>query len=166
MELYLLPHGLALPPSEDPEQPLSRDGIAQIKAVAKVMKSLGIGIDTLVCSGEKRSRQSAALIAEGINYPYSDIVESPLVAPTATREDLETLLTQLLERPSVLIAGHRPSLARLNGTLLGAAEDRLLIEPGAFGHWTVTALRPLEVRLRSWLTPEQLRLFAASAGRS
>ncbi|MHB1397631.1 MAG: SixA phosphatase family protein [Trichloromonadaceae bacterium] len=165
MELYLLSHGLALPPSEDSQQPLNRDGILQIKAVARVMKSLGIGIDTLVCSGEKRSRQSAALIAEGINYPYSDIVESPLVAPAATCEDLETLLTQLLERPSVLIAGHRPSLARLNGVLLGAGEDCLLIESGAFGHWTVTGLRPLQVRLRSWLTPEQLRLFAGGGGR-
>lgn len=166
MELYLLPHGLALPPSEDPEQPLSRDGIDQIKAAAKVMKALGIAIDTLVCSGEKRSRQSAALIAEGINYPYSDIVESPLVAPAATFADLETLLTQLADRPSVLIAGHRPSLGRLTGALLGSGEERLRIEPGGLGHWTLTALRPLDVQLRSWLTPEQLRLFAAGSGRS
>lgn len=165
MELYLLPHGLALPPNEDPEQPLSRDGVAQVKAVAAVIKRLGISIETLVSSGEKRSRQSAALIAEGINYPYSDIVESPLVAPAATLEDLQTLLTQLLDRPSVLIAGHRPSLARLNGRLLGAPEDRLLLESGAFGHWTVNSLCPLEVRLRSWLTPEQIRLFAAGYSR-
>lgn len=165
MELYLLPHGLALPPSEDPEQPLSREGIVQIKAVAAVIKRLGLAIDTLVASGEKRSRQSAALIAEGINYPYSDIVESPLVAPTATYADQEALLAQLSDRPSVLIAGHRPSLGRLSGALLGAVEDRLLIEPGAFGHWTVTTLHPLEGRLRSWLTPEQLRLFASGAGR-
>lgn len=165
MELYLLPHGSALSPNEDPQQPLSRDGIVQVKAVARVMKALGIGIETLVCSGEKRSRQSAALVAEGINYPYSDILESPLVAPSATCEDLDTLLNQLLERPSVLIAGHRPSLARLNGMLLGAGEDRLPIEPGAFGHWTVTSLAPLQTRLRSWLTPEQLRLFAADTGR-
>lgn len=165
MELYLLPHGLALTPREDPEQPLSREGIAQIKAAAKVMKALGIRVDTLVCSGEKRSRQSAALIAEGINYPYSDIVETPLVAPTAALADLEALLTQLADRPSVLIAGHRPSLGRLTGRLLGAPEERLQIEPGGLGHWTVTALCPLEVRLLSWLTPEQLRLFAGGAGR-
>jgi len=165
MELYLLPHGLALPPNQDPEQPLSRDGVAQVKAVAAVMKRLDISIETLVSSNEKRSRQSAALIAEGINYPYSDIVESPLVAPAATLEDLQTLLIHLLDRPSVLIAGHRPSLARLNGKLLGAAEDRLLLESGAFGHWTVNSLRPLDVRLRSWLTPEQIRLFAAGYSR-
>lgn len=160
MDLYLLPHGQALPPSEDADQPLSREGIAQIKAAAEVMKRLGLRIDTLVASDEKRSRQTAALIAEGINYPYSDIVESPLVAPAATLEDLETLITQLLDRPSLLIAGHRPSLARLAAALLTASAERLLLESGSLGHWTLTSLRPLDARLHSWLTPEQIRRFA------
>lgn len=165
MELYLLPHGLALAPAQDPEQPLSREGIDQIKAVAVVMKRLGITIDTLIASGEKRSRQSAALIAEGINYPYSDIVESPLVAPAATPEDLQTLLSRLHDRPSVLIAGHRPSLARLNGLLLGASADRICLEPGAFGHWTLSSLQPLDAQLRSWLPPVQIGLLAAGSSR-
>lgn len=160
MELYLLPHGLALSPTDDPEQPLSREGIDQIKGVAAVMKRLDIAIDTLVASGEKRSRQSAALIAEGINYPYSDIIESPLVAPAASREDLETLLSRLHERPSVLIAGHRPSLALLSAMLLGTSTDRLRLESGAFGHWTLKSLQPLEGQLRFWSTPAQIRLFA------
>lgn len=166
MELYLLPHGLALSPAQDPEQPLSRDGIDQIKAVAVVMKRLGLTIDTLIASGEKRSRQSAALIAEGINYPYSDIIESPLVAPAASKEDLETLLSRLQDRPSVLIAGHRPSLALLGGMLLEAAGDRLQLESGAFGHWTLQSLQPLEARLRFWLTPAQIRLLASGFNRS
>lgn len=165
MELYLLPHGLALSPTEDPEQPLSREGIDQIKGVAAVMKRLGITVDTLIASGEKRSRQSAALIAEGINYPYSDIVESPLVGPAATLEDLETLLSRLHDRPSVLIAGHRPSLARLHGLLLGASADRIHLEPGAFGHWTLSGQQPLAAQLLFWLTPAQIRLFAAGSSR-
>lgn len=166
MELYLLPHGLALSPTEDPEQPLSREGIDQIKGVAAVMKRLGIAIDTLIASGEKRSRQSAALIAEGINYPYSDIVESPLVGPAAAPEDLEALLSRLHERPSVLIAGHRPSLARLSAMLLGTAPDRLRLESGAFGHWTLSRQQPLEAQLRFWLTPAQIRLLATGFSRS
>lgn len=165
MELYLLPHGLALSPAEDPEQPLSRAGIDQIKAVAAMMKRLGIAVDTLVASGEKRSRQSAALIAEGINYPYSDILESPLAGPAATLEELQALLLPLLDRPAVLIAGHRPSLARLVAALLASAPDRLQLEPGAFGHWTISAVNPFEARMHYWLNAELLRRFASSFSR-
>ncbi len=165
MDLYLLPHGQALPLTEDPGQPLSRQGIVQIKAVATVLQRLKIPIDTLIASGEKRSRQSAALIAEGINYPYSDIVESPLVAPEATTADLETLLIPLLQRPSALIAGHRPSLGRLLTLLLNAPAERLLLEPGALVHWRLTSLQPLQARLCSWLSPEQVLLLAGAARR-
>jgi len=36
MHLYLMQHGLAVPEQEDPEEPLSPEGVAQIQAVGRV----------------------------------------------------------------------------------------------------------------------------------
>ncbi|MEJ2700720.1 MAG: histidine phosphatase family protein [Desulfuromonadales bacterium] len=81
MELYLMQHGQAVPESENPEKPLSREGVAQIQASAAAMRKLGISLDTLIHSPKKRAKQTAALIAEALNYPHSDLVETELVEP-------------------------------------------------------------------------------------
>ena len=44
MELYLMRHGQAVTGSENPEQPLSREGVAQIQDSAAAMKRLGMGL--------------------------------------------------------------------------------------------------------------------------
>jgi len=76
MEIYLLRHGQAVSEQEDPARPLSRDGVEQIQASASAIRRLGLVFDVIVCSPKRRSHQSAALVAEAIRYPYSDILES------------------------------------------------------------------------------------------
>ena len=79
MELYFMQHGQAVSEQEDPAKPLSREGVAQIQASAKAMHRLGLAFDVIVCSPKRRSHQSAALVAEAVRYPYSDILESKAV---------------------------------------------------------------------------------------
>jgi phosphohistidine phosphatase len=123
MELYLMRHGQAVPESENPEQPLSREGVAQIQASAAAMKRLGITPDVIVCSPKRRAHQTAALVAEGVNYPYSDILETAAVSPNAPAAEALHYLRRLPPSRVVLIAGHLPSLGEIASTLLagGAA---------------------------------------------
>lgn len=148
MQLYLMQHGQAVPETENPEQPLSREGVAQIKAAAAAMKKLGIAPDLILCSPKKRSHQTAALVAEGVNYPYSDIVESDTVKPSAPADETVSFLRQNPACKSVLIAGHMPSLANIASLLLGGDTPvQLRIENGGLCRLDTADLTPGEAEL-------------------
>lgn len=148
MQLYLMQHGQAVPETENPEQPLSREGVAQVKASAAAMKRLGIAPDLILCSPKKRSHQSAALVAEGVNYPYSDIVETETVKPAAPAGDAIFTLGQYRESKSVLITGHLPSLANIASLLLGGDTPvRLRFENGGLCRLDTVELAPGEAEL-------------------
>jgi phosphohistidine phosphatase len=161
MQLYLMQHGQAVPETENTERPLSREGVAQIQASAAAMKRLGIALDLIVSSPKKRSRQSAALVAEGVNYPYSDILESDAVKPTAPAVDTLLFLRQNSESNSVLIAGHLPSLSNIASLLLGGnAPVRLRFENGGLCRIDTADLSPGEAELIFHLSAAQMRLLA------
>jgi len=168
MELYLMQHGQAVPETENPEQPLSREGVAQIQASAAAMKRLGLAFDLLVCSPKRRAHQSAALVAEGVNYPYSDIVESAAFSAKAPpAEALDFLRRRGTER-SVLVAGHLPSLAAIASLLLGGETPvRLRFENGGLCRLDTAELAPGSGELVFQCTAAQLRLLAGpgAAGR-
>jgi phosphohistidine phosphatase len=161
MELYLLRHGLAVPDFENPEQPLSKEGVTQIQASATAMKKLGIVLDLIVSSPKKRSHQTAALIAEGVNYPYSDIVETAAVQPVAVAVDALDFLRRYQESQAVLIAGHLPSLPNIAALLLGcAAPLRMRFDNGSLCRidlWQPTAGQG---ELVYHISAQQLRMLA------
>jgi phosphohistidine phosphatase len=164
MELYLMQHGLAVPESEDPEQPLSREGVAQIKASAAAMKKLGIALDAIVCSPKKRARQSAALVAEGVNFPYSDIVETETLKPRAPAEEALFFLRRFTECRAVLIAGHLPSLANIASLLLGGDSPvRLRFENGGLCRIDVAEPAPGAAELVFLLPAAQVGMLAEKA---
>lgn len=161
MQIYLMQHGQAVPESENPEQPLSREGVAQIQSSATAMKRLGIALDLIVCSPNKRSRQTAALVAEGVNYSYSDIVESETVKPTASAIDAISFLRQSPNCTSVLIAGHLPSLISIASLLLGGDTSiRLRFENGGLCRIDTADFVPGDAELVFHLQSAQLRLLA------
>ena len=110
MEIYLMQHGQAVSEQEDPARPLSREGVEQIQASASALRRLGLAFDVMICSPKRRSHQSAALLAESIRYPYSDILESKSALPAAEPEELLQKLGQLIG-DKILVVGHLPNLS-------------------------------------------------------
>ncbi len=164
MELYLMQHGLALPTEDDPEQPLSREGVVQMQTAGRALKRLGVVPDLLACSSKKRSRQSAALIAEGVNFPYSDILESDLLLPlTPPRESLRLLRRNGEDGAgAILLVGHLPSLAEIASLLLGnGSRVRIHFENGGLCRLDLPELAARQAELRYSLTAPQLKLIAA-----
>jgi phosphohistidine phosphatase len=159
MQLYLMQHGQAVPETENPEQPLSREGVATIRASAAALKRLGLSFDLIVCSPKKRSHQSAALVAEGVNYPYSDIAETAAVKPTAPAEEALAYLRRHVGCQRVLVAGHLPSLADLAALLLGAPV-RLRFEHGGLCRLDAEEPAPGAAELVWHLPAAVLRLLA------
>lgn len=163
MELYLMRHGQAVPEAENPEQPLSREGVAQIQTSAAAMKRLGIALDAIVCSPKRRSHQTAALVAEGINYPYSDIVTTATVSPTAAGADAVDFLRQFSGSRSVLIAGHLPSLGEIASILLtGGHLVPIHFDNGCLCRIDLPDLSTTAAELRFHLPAETMRLLAGT----
>lgn len=118
MKLYLMQHALAYPAEENPERPLSPAGVNQAKATARGIKRLGLTFDLIIASPKRRSHQTAALIAESVRFPYSDILTTEVALPDSPPEDLLDLLRQEQETSSILVVGHQPQLADIAGRLL------------------------------------------------
>ena len=122
MDIYLMQHGAALDKEEDPQRPLSPAGIEQVRSAAAGMKILGLAFDLIAASPKRRSQQTAALVAEGLRYPYSDILTTEALLPKAEPGEILALLAD--EKPAgvVLLVGHLPHLAVFASRLTGGAE--------------------------------------------
>ncbi len=160
MDVFLMRHGQALTETEDPLQGLSAEGVKQVRASAGAMKRLGIAPKMVLCSSKKRAKQTAALVAEIVNYPYSDIVESEILLPNADPERVLDLLKKYRDRQSLLLVGHLPSLNRILAFLLGSAEFQVSFEPGGLCGVDRSSGANPHAQLRFFLTAEQLRLLA------
>jgi phosphohistidine phosphatase len=126
VKLYLMQHALAYSSGDNPERPLNPAGITQAKATARGIKRLGLSFDLIVASPKRRSHQTAALVAEGVRFPYSDILTTEAVLPERPPQELLTLLQKEPAASRVLVVGHMPHLAKLASSLMHGGE--LLIE--------------------------------------
>ncbi len=118
MKVYLMQHALAYSSAEDSERPLSPAGIDQAKAAAKGIKRLGLSFDLIVSSPKRRAHQTAALVAEGVRFPHSDILTSETVLPDRQPQEFLELLQKEAPESSVLVVGHMPHLGTLSAQFL------------------------------------------------
>ena len=152
MKVYLMQHALAYSSQEDQERPLSPAGIDQAKAAAKGIKRLGLSFDLIVTSTKRRAHQTAALIAEGVRFPHSDIMTSEVVLPQGQPQELLDLLQKESPQSSVLVVGHMPHLEKLSSQLLQGGE--MLFENAGLACFEISSSHP--ARLEFLLTAQQL----------
>jgi phosphohistidine phosphatase len=126
MKLYLMQHALAYPSDEKPERPLNPTGIEQAKSAAKGIKQLGLSFDLVVASPKRRAHQTAALVAEAVRYPYSDILTTEAALPDKEPQELLDLLQRESSDSRILLVGHLPHLEKLARHLMQGGD--LLIE--------------------------------------
>lgn len=119
MRLYLMQHALAYSAEEDAERPLNPDGVKQAKHSASGIKRLGLVFDLIMTSPKRRAKQTAALVAEEVRYPYSDIMNTEALLPDRTPDELLELLQKESTDSRILIVGHLPHLALLAESLTG-----------------------------------------------
>jgi phosphohistidine phosphatase len=118
MRVYLMQHGQALSAEQDAAKPLSPAGVDTVKAAARGMRHLGLHFDLIATSTKRRATQSAALIAEGVRYPHSDILASEALLPDRDAQEALDLLRQEAADSAILIVGHLPQLDALARQLM------------------------------------------------
>ena len=160
MEIYLMQHGPALPKEKDPDEGLSPEGEERIHASGKALKKMGIGFDAILSSTKKRSKQTAAIVAEEIGFPPEKIIETDKIKAMTPAEETIQALAEMSGYTKVLIAGHLPSLAEVTSFLLtGGSKAAVEFERGGCCRIDVEELPTHSGRLRWYLTPEQLNLI-------
>lgn len=118
--LYLLRHGLAIPPGtpgfEDDERPLTPKGERRVGQVGRALSQLGVKLDRVYTSPLPRARRTAEIVAAalraGDRLEEADVLRQG-VAAESIRDWLQTRTEDRL-----MIVGHDPGLSDLVGLLL------------------------------------------------
>lgn len=127
MEVLLIRHGKA--GERDPNtwpnddlRPLTKEGMAEQRAAARVMKRLGLGFEFLVTSPLLRAAQTAALLADGYGWT-EPAQEAEELGPGGTPAQVIRLLTKFPPGAAVALVGHEPALSRVAAALVGKSGD-------------------------------------------
>ncbi len=111
-QIYFAQHGLAIDKSENPERPLSANGVTQTQAVANHLKASSILISNIFHSGKLRAQQTAEIFAATLVTPSPTLLHgmSPM-------DNCETLINDL-NIDHALYVGHLPHLDKIVSSLV------------------------------------------------
>lgn len=122
MELYFLRHGKAVELSpdcpDDFQRELTEEGIEQLEIVAEAFHRLGIRPDCILTSPLIRARQTAEIVARRLGRK-KELIETDVLAPGCTLNQLKKLLDEHAPSRSVMLVGHEPDFSALVGELIG-----------------------------------------------
>jgi phosphohistidine phosphatase len=160
IELYLIRHGVAEERGEqwpdDAKRPLTQDGISRLRRAARALSRLDIALDVVLTSPLVRTRQTAEVIAAGLEpHPHIVVVES--LAPGGTPAAMLADLEKQAKRSRVGIVGHEPGIGELAARLVGTRHP-IAFKKGAVCRIDVESLPPTASGdLRWFLTPKIMK---------
>ena len=160
MLLYLIRHGKAAAAADfksDAERPLTADGVAEMRRVARRLAKLAISFDATLTSPLVRARETAEVLAEaGIAGLIEDC---PALAPGGTLEETLAQVVRHLRHGAERIAlvGHEPGLSDWAARLAGAPSSALELKKGGIIALELADRPPFEGRaMLFWLTSPKL----------
>jgi phosphohistidine phosphatase len=122
-ELYLVRHAIAAERGpewpDDTLRPLTERGISRFKGVVGGLRWLDLSLDEVLTSPLVRAKQTADLLAGGLNQvPVVKILDAlaPGYAPAATMSQV----ARSARGRRVALVGHEPALGELAAYLIGA----------------------------------------------
>jgi phosphohistidine phosphatase len=119
MRVYLVHHGVAVGPEEDPRRPLSAVGLANAARVAAKAAALGAKPDIVWHSGKLRAKQTAQEFWRACNA-LAEFSASKDLQPDDPPQWIRDRLRA--ESRDIAIAGHFPHLPRLLALLTSGGE--------------------------------------------
>ena len=120
MELFLIQHGEAKSKQEDPERPLTDEGVENIKKTAAFFKQ-SKELDLIWHSGKKRAEQTAEIL----RHTWSNDVPIEICEGLAPNDDISIIKEKIetAEQESIALVGHLPHLSRLTSELLTGNQE-------------------------------------------
>jgi phosphohistidine phosphatase len=154
-ELYLIRHGLAEERGDawpdDNKRPLTDEGISRMRKAARGLARLGVTVDVVLSSPLVRARQTAEIVAAGLN-PRPTLVNIDSLAPDGSYAAIVADLEKHGRKTRIALVGHEPAVGELAARLIGSRHPLELkkgavcridldeIPPGGPGHlrWLLT----------------------------
>ena len=122
MELYFVRHGRSVDENDwsgdDDSRPLTEDGKAAMAHEAATLAGLGLVPDVVVTSPLVRARQTADIIAAGLEA--RDVVTDERLRPGVGLTRLRKILHDHADAARLVVVGHEPDFSALIGKLTGA----------------------------------------------
>ncbi len=123
MAIFLVQHGKSLPKEKDPDQGLSREGLAETQSMSQLAADMNIQVERIIHSGKKRALQTAEILMKALE-PEAGIMKGSGLAPL---DDVASFASTLNSQEQVMIVGHLPFLERLVSYLVvGSAESPVI----------------------------------------
>ena len=161
MNLYLMCHANAAELDEDTEdnqRPLTEKGRKKLGQIASNLEKLDLEIDAIITSPYRYARQTANIIADGLDIKKKAILESENLTPLGFAEKLVDEINSREPVENLFLVGHEPFLSQLIGTLLaGDASLLVTVKKGGLCKLTIEKLTYGRCATLEWLlTPSQL----------
>ena len=122
-ELYLVRHAIAADRGsewpDDTKRPLTERGISRFKETVKGLRRLDVQIDEIFTSPLVRAKQTAELLAAGLEGK-APVKLLDALAPGHTSASVLGQLARVAKRRRIAIVGHEPDLGELAAHLIGA----------------------------------------------
>jgi phosphohistidine phosphatase len=129
-DLFLLRHGLAVPPGtpgiEDDDRPLTPDGERRIRQIGRGLKKLRLNPVRIATSPLPRALKTAEIVADCLGD--GDLLD--VVDDLRAGRDAASIRDWLTSRGEsrLMIVGHNPALSDLIGLLVTGSQDRPICE--------------------------------------
>jgi phosphohistidine phosphatase len=144
---------------DDTKRPLTERGISRFKEAVAGLKPLEAAIDEIFTSPLVRAKQTADLLAAGIDgRPTVKILDA--LAPGHSPATVMAQLAKEAKRRRIALVGHEPDLGELAAYLIGARRP-LPFKKGGMCRIDVAALTSKPAGSLVWfVTPKLLRKLA------
>ena len=122
-ELYIVRHAIAADRGsewpDDAKRPLTERGTSRFKEAVKGLRRLDITVDEIFTSPLVRAKQTADLLAAGLEGK-APVKILDVLAPGHAPGSVMTQLARVAKRRRIAIVGHEPDLGELAAHLIGA----------------------------------------------
>jgi len=163
-EIYLVRHAIAAERGDDwpddSKRPLTERGMSRFKESVGGLKELDAVIDEIFTSPLVRARQTADLLAAGVNgRPSVKLLDA--LAPGTPSATVMAQLAKAAKRRRIALVGHEPDLGELAAYLVGARRA-LPFKKGGICRIDLAALTSKSAGTLVWfVTPKILRKLAS-----
>lgn len=168
MNIHLLRHGIAAPLAQendfrDEKRRLTPEGELKLRRAAQGLKLLQVSFDLIISSPLIRAKETAEIVAEVLKFkPAIEIWDE--LEPEGTAESVCLRLRAHLEKGSLLLVGHQPSIGTLASYLLTGDSSRSLpFKKGSIFSLEMTELPPVGIGNLNWMLSS--RMLRQIAGR-
>ena len=160
LQLYLVRHGIAaergVKYADDSKRPLTSEGISEFKKAVRGLVELGVEIDQIISSPLTRAKQTAELLAQGLQVKPA-VALSDSLAPAGSHAAVFQELAKHMRKGSIALVGHEPNMGELAARLIGARTP-LEFKKGGICRIDFEVFPPKGTGQLRWLaTPKMLR---------